>query len=107
MFTVSLTHIWTKETRQFEVETVAATYVSIRWGQSGVYDLNLLRNVLTARSQKAQRKAKPLWSATDIIKVRADVTRYLAERENRHKQVLDRDRAIARHAETMPGVTKL
>jgi hypothetical protein len=74
LFTIVLVHQWSSEERTVPVETVTRTYVSVRWGQSGTYDLNLARNTLTARSQKAQRKGKPLWHAKDIDEVRRKAT---------------------------------
>lgn len=73
LFTITLVHEWSREERVLPVETVTRTYVSIRWGQSGTYDLNLAKNTLIARSQKAQRKGKPLWHAKDIDEVRRRV----------------------------------
>lgn len=99
LFEIVLVHHWTREERTVPVETVTRTYVSIRWGQSGTYDLNLAKNTLTARSQKAQRKGKPLWQAADIDFVRRKVAIYMAG--------IDKDAdTLARmklHEANMPG----
>ena len=106
---ISITHIWTKETVSLEVETVTASYVALRWPLQGVYDLNLSKNVLTARSLKAQRKGKPLWIASDIDAVRKMVIDYLKELEGNRVQYmkpLDVREAVKRHADTMPSQPK-
>jgi len=81
LFSIVLIHLFNKERKTFHVELVTNTYVAIRWGQSGVYDLNLAKNVLTARSQKAQRKGKALWQAEDIHAVRKLVADYMKGRD--------------------------
>jgi len=88
------------ERRTFPVEAIASSYVSIRWGMSGVYDLNLKSNVLTARSSSAQRKGKCLWRAADIVEVHAMVIRYF------DKERIARQAEITRHAVSMPFVTE-
>ena len=100
-FTIVLKHIG-GERKVMEVEYVApnASYLCIRWGQSGIYDLNLLRNTLTARSQKAQRKGKAHWQAEDIDAVRKMVRDYLQEKAGNPKT--QTELAFERHAQTMP-----
>ena len=100
---IELTHVWTKEIKVFDAETITKTYVSIRWGQSGTYDLNLAANVLTARSQKAQRKGeRPLWVCSNIEALRGDVAEHFAKKETRHGEALDTRRAHAKHIGSMP-----
>ncbi len=102
LFLVTLIHIG-GERKELPVEFVAQsmTYLSIRWGQSGIYDLNLAKNVLTARSQKAQRKGRPHWRAENIELVRAECTEYLnAKRDNPKAKTLS---AVQKHTETMPS----
>lgn len=99
LFMVTLVHEWTREEREVPVETVTKTFVSIRWGQSGTYDLNLARNTLTARSQKAQRKGKPLWTAKDIDAVRRKVAVHMAG-VDKEADTLARMRL---HEANMPG----
>lgn len=98
-FSIVLKHIG-GERKTFIVEFVAATYVSIRWGQSGIYDLNLAKNCLTARSQKAQRKGKAHWEAEDIHAVRKMVKLYIAERDGRSEEGKQLD--FKGHVESMP-----
>ncbi len=100
-FRIVLKHIG-GERKTVEVEYVppSGTYLSIRWGQSGIYDLNLAKNVLTARSQKAQRKGKAHWSAEDINAVRKMPAEYLAEKAGRPKA--EADAAYERHVANMP-----
>lgn len=71
--TIEVIHPWSKEKRTVHVESISKTYISIRWAQSGIYDLNLLKNVLTARSLKARNRASCLWHAVDIVHVREAV----------------------------------
>lgn len=104
-FDIVLRHVG-GELKTVAVEHVSPnlTYVSIRWGQSGVYDLNLRDNKLTARSQKAQRKGKPHWSAQDIDAVRKAARAYLDEkRGNPHSKS---KAAFKRHVENMPTFPK-
>jgi len=99
LFSIILIHIG-GERRAVPVEHVANTYVSIRWGQSGIYDLNLAKNVLTARSQKAQRKGKAHWKAEDINAVRKMVSNYCKQKKgNLMKEAIENTK---RHEETMP-----
>jgi hypothetical protein len=100
--TIDLRHVG-GEVKTLPIEHIAAngSYLSIRWGQSGIYDLNLRRNVLTARSQKAQRKGSPLWSAPNIDEVRTAIAAYLKEKADAERKNLAK--SIVRHAETMPG----
>lgn len=100
-FDIVLRHVG-GELKTVSVEHVSPslTYVSIRWGQSGVYDLNLGANKLTARSQKAQRKGKAHWAANDIEAVRKAAREYLdAKRGNPHSKS---KAAFKRHVENMP-----
>ena len=98
--TISIVHSGTRETRAVPVEFVCRSYVTVRWGQSGVYDLNLADNVLTARSAASRRKGgieMRAWSACDIegvrrmVRVHCDgedrraVTRRLSEEHERRK----------------------
>ncbi len=71
--TVSLFHRGTRETCAVPIEYVCRTYIAVRWGQSGIYDLNLRDNVLTARSGGARRKGGnqiKWWMASDIEAIR-------------------------------------
>ena len=87
------------ERRTLPVEAIAATYVSVRWGMSGFYDLNLRVNALTARSVKARTKGSCAWTAVDILAVREMVGSYFdREREARKREMIQ-------HAVSMPHVT--
>ncbi len=101
MITFVLKHIG-GERRVVSSEVIASTYVSIRWGQSGIYDLNLAANTLTARSQKAQRKGKAHWKAEDIFAVRKMVKDYLVGEDKKAMAIA----AMKRHEATMPGMAK-
>ena len=99
MFTVKLIHTWTKETREFEVSLVTPDYITINWGQSGAYVLNLKSNALTAHSAAARRKNPyALWSAVDITAVRLQVIAHIEERKHR----INTHDAMKVHAATMP-----
>ncbi len=101
MFTIVLKHIG-GERKVVPVEFISPglTYLSIRWGQSGIYDLNLGKNVLTARSQKAQRKGKAYWAAEDINAVRKMARDYLDEKRGNPKE--EAKEAYKKHVESMP-----
>lgn len=98
-FTIVLMHA-NGERRTVPVEHVANTYISIRWGQSGIYDLNLKANVLTARSLKAQQKGgKSQWKAEDIDAVRKMVRdHFIGETE-----LVKRQEAIKKHEASVPA----
>jgi hypothetical protein len=98
MFDVTLRHLG-GELKTLPVEYVTKTYISLRWGQSGIYDLNLAKNTLTARSQKAQRKGKAHWMAENIHKVRCDVRDYFKSLDNTGT---DAAQLALRHMESMP-----
>jgi hypothetical protein len=98
MIDVTLRHLG-GELKTLPVEHVTKTYVSIRWGQSGIYDLNLAKNTLTARSQKAQRKGKAHWMAANIDRVRRDVRDYFKALDNTGT---DTAQLALKHLETMP-----
>lgn len=101
-FEITLKHIG-GDIRTLTVQYVAPslTYLSLRWGQSGIYDLNLAKNVLTARSQKAQRKGKTHWCALDIGLVRKLAANYIRE-QNGGKAKEEIDKSIKKHQESMP-----
>jgi len=101
-FSIVLKHLG-GELKTVSVEYVAPnlSFLSIRWGQSGVYDLNLKTNKLTARSQKAQRKGKPHWEAENIETVRGAAKAYLNAQYGKSSE--ERDASIKRHMETMPN----
>lgn len=109
-FVVVLKHP-NEERRIVPVEYVApnGSYITIRWGQSGLYDLNLLKNVLSPRSAEQQstsrgkakwyRKDRPLWQAEDIEKVRKMVRERLDAEMGREEI----DAAKVRHEASMPA----
>lgn len=96
----------TGERRSVPVEYVTKTYVAIRWGLAGLYDLNLRDNVLTARSAKTQAKGKAKWYKKDTCLWRAEdinAVRKMVADELSGTEAKQRAEAMARHAETMPG----
>jgi hypothetical protein len=93
------------ERRTLPVEAIAPTYVSVRWGMSGFYDLNLKVNKLTARSgrglpKQPRKKAPCLWTAADIMAVREMVNSYY------DREAATRKAEITRHAASMPHATE-
>ena len=68
--TIELMHPFNKERMTVPVELITPTFVSIRWGQSGLYDLHIKTNTLVARSHSARRKGRCHWMAVDIALVR-------------------------------------
>jgi hypothetical protein len=99
---IRLIHPWSHEIKDVDVIAVMKTYVSIKWPMSGIYDLNLARNILTARSIKARNKGRCLWQAEDIAKVRTDVENHL--RKFDLKALVNEQRAV--HDANMPGGKK-
>lgn len=96
-FSVEIEHLFNKERRTFPVEFVAHTYVAIRWGMNGVYDINLAKNSVMARSVKAQRRGRCHWRVVDIDALRANVRAYFDD-SAKHEA----SEALERHARTMP-----
>lgn len=87
------------ERKTLPVEGIVETLVTVRWGMSGFYDLNLKSNTLTARSVTAQRRGPCLWVAADIGAVRAMVKAYFDRERERGKA------ALLRHRLSMPHGT--
>lgn len=88
------------ETRLVPVESILrqGRTLVVRWGQAGLYELDLDFNRLQALSAAARRK-HPLnmWKAEDIALVRKTVRNILNRNTNGEAQLSD-----MRHAETMP-----
>lgn len=96
---IELQHQYTKERVTMPVEDIARTYVAIRWNLSGIYDLNLLENKLTARSAAARRRNPCLWTAVDIKAVREAVKVHMAKQDL--KGIVRAD--TVRHNASMPN----
>lgn len=86
------------ETKKVPIEAVFPTFVAIRWGMSGVYDIHLKDNIMIARSIRARRKGKCIWKVKDIDELRKRVAEHFSAVD---KEQLDF--SIAKHNETMPG----
>ena len=70
---IALVHATTKERVSLVVETIASPIVTVRWGASGLYELDTRTNTVRAYSQKTRRahqRGALLWSAEDIEGVR-------------------------------------
>ena len=86
---VVLVHGGTRETRSVPIEYICRTYLSVRWGMSGIYDLNLRDNVLTARSAKSRNKggsAMKWWRAEGITGIRERV-RIFCDGEDKRESI--------------------
>lgn len=79
------------------VEAIHQTFISIRWGMSGVYDIDLKTNTMKARSVAARRKGLCHWKAVDINSVRHAVHEYF--NPNAKKEEEER---FKKHHESMP-----
>lgn len=101
MLEVTLIHVG-GDFKTLPVEHISPnlSYLSVRWGQSGVYDLNLKNNVLTARSQKTQRKGKCHWKAADIDLVRRQAKEWLDAKNG--KPLSEMEANYHNHLATMP-----
>lgn len=87
------------------IETILPHSVSIRWRQSGIYDLNLANNILIARSTKARIKGKGQahwWSALDIEQVR----HWVWEHFNPVADLTERERMYQKHVANMPYLNR-
>jgi hypothetical protein len=87
------------ETKTLPVETIFPTYISVRWGLNGLYDIHLKDNVMIARSLRARRKGKCYWKVKDIDALRKSVDEHYKDADKRQA-----DFAFVRHNNTMPGV---
>jgi len=52
------------------IEGIHETFISVRWGQSGTYDIDLKTNIMKARSVAARRKGVCYWKVVNIESVR-------------------------------------
>jgi hypothetical protein len=108
---IVLIHLTTGERRVVPVELVTQTYVSVRWGMAGTYDLNLAANVLTGRGSQGQRKGKaawykkdkPQWKAKDIMAVRKMARDALAGEDVKELTRI----AMEKHEAAMPGNSEI
>ena len=98
---VELIHPGTQEIKSLFIETVQRTYVTIRWGMSGLYDIHLKQNVMIARSIKARRKGKCLWKVKDIDKLRCLVDDHFKARDREQL-----DFSYDKHVKSMPHQIK-
>lgn len=89
------------EVKTLPIETIDQKKVSIRWGMSGVYDIDLVNNTVTARSVAARRKGMCYWKVRDIDALRKLVSDYF----NLHRQT-ELGFNMDKHAMTMPGVKR-
>ncbi len=96
--TVTVRHPFNGEEQVLPVERVTRNVVTLRWGQSGLYDLDLRTNTITARSIAARRKGKCLWCAVYIDNVRVEAMLHV-EGEDKRRQM---ERDIERHQASMP-----
>lgn len=96
---IEFIHPYNKESIKLPVILITRTYVSVRWNLSGIYDLNLLKNVLTARSAAARRRNPCLFTAVDIQKVRDAVKVYFDKQDLKERVRLEREK----HEASMPA----
>lgn len=97
-WTIVVYHPFNHEQKAVPVETITRTYISIRWGQSGLYDLNLKDNILTSRSAAARRRAPCLWKALEIEVIREKVKIHFAKQDIKAIVKVD----TVKHNATMP-----
>lgn len=91
-------HIWTKECVKLPIETISATLLTVRWGQAGVYEVDLRTNKIRSKSVAARRKHPHCpWTVVDIESVRKRVREHLTP--NRKEQ----QESFKRHVQGMPG----
>ena len=88
LYEIEVQHPWTQERRFLPIETVTKNGVSVRWGQSGIYDIFLTGDIV-ARSLKTRLRAPCIWKAVDVEELKAFVHEKMnpgikAENENRY-----------------------
>jgi hypothetical protein len=86
------------ERRWLPIEAIHANYVTIRWGMSGHYDIDLRTNTMRAHSLAARRK-NPLclWKAVDLASVKALVREHFRDTTEEERKAL-----YDRHHQQMP-----
>lgn len=97
------------ERRTLPVEYIApsGSYLVVRWGAAGTYDLNLSMNALAPSDCKTiprgrdkakwYRKSAPVWKAEDIQEVRRLVLEHNSDNTRN-----ETDEAIKKHMGSMP-----
>lgn len=88
-------HPWTREVMSFDAAAVTDTFVAVRWGMAGYYDIDLRTGKVKARTKK---RGRFLWVLTTKI---ADIRDAVAKL---HGRGLDdaAQRALV-HTLSMPG----
>jgi hypothetical protein len=96
-----------KRTLPVEYIAPSGSYLVVRWGAAGTYDLNLSKNTLAPSDCKTiprgrdkakwYRKSAPVWRAENIEEVR----RLVAEHNSPNTRN-ETEEAIKRHIERMP-----
>ena len=95
------------ERKELLVEAIHQNFITVRWGQSGVYDIftecfrKVPANTMIARNIAARRKGPCLWKAVDIESVRKAIYEHFHPKE---KETLEEQ--YKRHHENMPGRAK-
>ena len=64
------------ERRIFLIESIHRNCVTIRWGMSGLYEIDLKTGKMRAKNIKSRRKGDCLWFATNIEVIRNIVQEY-------------------------------
>jgi len=67
---VEVEHPWTHQKIHLPIESIDQKYISVRWGQSGTYDIELKEGTMRARSAKARRKGFCIWKVVDVRSLR-------------------------------------
>lgn len=87
------------ESKEVETESISHTYVSIRWGQSGLYNIMLKTNEMVACNLKVRRRAQCLWKVVDIEKLRSEVKTHFDGAKSAQLDI-----SFNVHNNSMPGV---
>ena len=77
------------------VEAIHQTFISVRWGMSGIYDIDLKTNTMKARNVAARRKGVCYWQAVDIDSVRRAV-------EDHFNPKIEIEKKFDKHVKNMP-----
>jgi len=96
MKSVKIVHVW-GDKKTVPIETIERKSISIRWGLSGVYDIDLKTGEMRARSAKARRKGPCHWKAADIESLRQLSDEYFNPGIEKQQEIRFQD-----HIDTMP-----
>jgi len=85
------------ERKTLPIESYFPTFVSVRWGLNGLYDIRLKENIMIARSIRARMRNRCYWKVVDIEALRKHVAEHFADIDKNTQ-----DKMFNTHHKTMP-----